>query len=61
MLNLVSDFESVDDLANTPLEELTAYIENLVAVDSLTQKLLLKLFRLQQEAPIVCLRRLTTL
>lgn len=27
MLNLVSDFESVDDLANTPLEELTAYIE----------------------------------
>lgn len=27
MLNLVSDFESVDDLANVPLEELTAYIE----------------------------------
>ena len=27
MLNLVTDFESVDDLANTPLEELTAYIE----------------------------------
>lgn len=27
MLNLVSDYESVDDLANTPLEELTAYIE----------------------------------
>lgn len=27
MLNLVSDYESVDDLANVPLEELTAYIE----------------------------------
>ena len=27
MLNLVSDFESVDDLANVPLEELSAYIE----------------------------------
>ena len=27
MLNLVTDYESVDDLANTPLEELTAYIE----------------------------------
>ena len=27
MLNLVSDFESVDDLANTPVEDLTAYIE----------------------------------
>lgn len=27
MLNLVSDFESVDDLANVPLEDLTAYIE----------------------------------
>ncbi len=27
MLNLVSDFESVDDLANVPLEHLTAYIE----------------------------------
>ena len=27
MLNLVSDFESVDDLANVPLEDLAAYIE----------------------------------
>lgn len=27
MLNLVSDFESVDDLANVALEDLTAYIE----------------------------------
>lgn len=27
MLNLVSDFDSVDDLANVPLEDLTAYIE----------------------------------
>lgn len=27
MLNLVCDFDSVDDLANVPLEELTAYIE----------------------------------
>ena len=27
MLNLVSDFESVDDLADVPLEELSAYIE----------------------------------
>ena len=27
MLNLVSDFESVDDLANVPLEDLSAYIE----------------------------------
>ena len=27
MLNLVSDFESVDDLANVPLEKLTVYIE----------------------------------
>lgn len=27
MLNLVSDFESVDDLANVPLQELSAYIE----------------------------------
>lgn len=27
MLNLVSDFDSVDDLANVPIEELTAYIE----------------------------------
>ena len=27
MLNLVSDFDSVDDLANVPLEDLTTYIE----------------------------------
>ena len=27
MLNLVSDFESVDDLANVPLEDLSAYLE----------------------------------
>lgn len=27
MLNLVSDFDSVDDLANVPLEDLSAYIE----------------------------------
>ena len=27
MLNLVSDFESVDNLANVPLEDLSAYIE----------------------------------
>ena len=27
MLNLVSDFESVDDLANVPLDDLSAYIE----------------------------------
>ena len=27
ILNLVSDFESVDDLANTPIEDLTSYIE----------------------------------
>ena len=27
MLNLLSDFESVDDLANVPLEDLSAYIE----------------------------------
>lgn len=27
MLNLVSDFESVDDLASVPLEDLSAYIE----------------------------------
>lgn len=27
MLNLVNDFESVDDLANVPLQELSAYIE----------------------------------
>ena len=29
MLNLVSDFESVDDLANVPLEDLSAYLEKI--------------------------------